>query len=83
MSAPETDSIGEYLISCRDADEYQAMFALTSTDLVGSVLDCPGGGSSCTLLADLVRTGTAARVRAVDHEFQRGAGRMLELDARC
>jgi hypothetical protein len=42
---------GEYLISARSFVEYTAMFALTSDDLRGSVLDCPGGGASFTATA--------------------------------
>lgn len=57
MSAPEADSLGEYLISSRDLAEYRAMFALTDADLAGSVLDCPGGGASFT---------AAARARGID-----------------
>jgi len=62
MTAPDTDSIGAYLISCRDLDEYRAMFALTEADLAGSVLDCPGGGSSFTATA----TAGGTDARAVD-----------------
>lgn len=51
MSTPSTDSIGDYLISSRDLQEYRAMFALTDADLAGSVLDCPGGGASFTAAA--------------------------------
>jgi len=43
---------GDYLISARSFDEYRAMFALTGSDFCGSVLDCPGGGSSFTALAN-------------------------------
>lgn len=49
---PDPDNVGDYLISARSFDEYCAMFALTGTDLSGSVLDCPGGGSSFTALAN-------------------------------
>lgn len=42
---------GEYLISARSFVLYTAMFALTSEDLRGSVLDCPGGGASFTATA--------------------------------
>lgn len=45
------DGFGEYLISARSFAEYTAMFALTSDDLRGSVLDCPGGGASFTATA--------------------------------
>lgn len=48
----DADNVGDYLISARSFDEYRAMFALTGSDLCGSVLDCPGGGSSFTALAN-------------------------------
>jgi Methyltransferase domain len=48
----DPDNVGDYLISARSFDEYRAMFALTGSDLCGSVLDCPGGGSSFTALAN-------------------------------
>jgi len=67
MTAPDADSIGEYLISSRDLVEYRAMFALTDTDLAGSVLDCPGGGSSFTATA---RAG-GTDARAVDPVYAR------------
>jgi hypothetical protein len=46
----DPDDVGDYLITARSFDEYRAMFALTGSDLCGSVLDCPGGGSSFTAL---------------------------------
>jgi hypothetical protein len=49
---PDPDNVGDYLISARSFDEYRAMFALTGSDLSGSVLDCPGGASSFTALAN-------------------------------
>jgi hypothetical protein len=49
---PDPDRVGDYLISSRSFDEYRAMFALTDSDLSGSVLDCPGGASSFTALAN-------------------------------
>jgi hypothetical protein len=49
---PDPDNVGDYLISARSFDEYRAMFALTSGDLSGSVLDCPGGASSFTAQAN-------------------------------
>lgn len=49
---PDPDDVGDYLISARSLDEYRAMFALTGGDLSGSVLDCPGGASSFTALAN-------------------------------
>lgn len=48
---PDPDNVGDYLISARSFDEYRAMFALSYRDLSGSVLDCPGGGSSFTACA--------------------------------
>jgi SAM-dependent methyltransferase len=51
---PDPDNVGDYLISARSFDEYRAMFALTGNDLSGSVLDCPGGASSFTALANQV-----------------------------
>jgi methyltransferase family protein len=55
---PDPDNVGDYLISSRSFDEYRAMFALSGSDLSGSVLDCPGGASSFTALAN--RAGAAA-----------------------
>ena len=49
---PDPDNVGDYLISARSFDEYRAMFALTGSDLSGSVLDCPGGASSFSALAN-------------------------------
>ena len=49
---PDPDNVGDYLISARSFDEYRAMFALTGSDLSGSVLDCPGGASGFTALAN-------------------------------
>jgi hypothetical protein len=49
---PDPDNVGDYLISARSFAEYRAMFALTGSDLSGSVLDCPGGASSFTALAN-------------------------------
>jgi predicted RNA methylase len=52
VSIPDADNVGEYLISSRSAREYEAMFALTETDLRGrGVLDCPRGASSFTAAA--------------------------------
>lgn len=48
----DPDDVGDYLITARSFAEYRAMFALTDSDLCGSVLDCPGGGSSFTALAN-------------------------------
>lgn len=42
----ELPNIGRTLVSARSFDEYVAMFALTKADLVGSILDCPGGAAS-------------------------------------
>lgn len=47
----DPNDIGDYVISARSFDEYRAMFTLTDEDLNGSILDCPGGGSSFTALA--------------------------------
>lgn len=55
---PDPDNVGNYLISARSFDEYRAMFALSGGDLSGSVLDCPGGGSSFTACAN--QTGASA-----------------------
>jgi SAM-dependent methyltransferase len=51
---------GDFLISARSFDEYRAMFALTELDLRGSILDCPGGGSSFTALAAAAGANAAA-----------------------
>lgn len=55
---PNPDDIGDVLVSARSFLEYRAMFALGDSDLVGPVLDCPGGGSSFT--AGAVARGAAA-----------------------
>jgi SAM-dependent methyltransferase len=55
-------TIGRTLVSARSFDEYVAMFALTSEDLAGSVLDCPGGAASFTAEA----RGRGSSVVAVD-----------------
>jgi hypothetical protein len=61
-SHPDADNVGDYLISSRSFDEYQAMFMLTKRDLCGRILDCPGGGSSFAVQA----SDLGARVTAVD-----------------
>ncbi|UFS98002.1 methyltransferase domain-containing protein [Nocardia huaxiensis] len=38
--------LDDMLVTSRSAAEYRAMFALTDTDLAGSVLDCCAGGAS-------------------------------------
>jgi Methyltransferase domain len=45
------DNVGDYLVSSRSLREYEAMFALTESNLRGAVLDCPGGASSFTVQA--------------------------------
>jgi len=50
-ATPDPDNVGEYLISSRSFAEYEAMFALSSHDFRGAVLDCPGGASSFTTMA--------------------------------
>ena len=47
-SHPDADNVGEYLISSRSVQEYEAMFTLTDADFRGRLLDCPGGASSFT-----------------------------------
>ncbi|MCZ2818469.1 class I SAM-dependent methyltransferase [Modestobacter sp. VKM Ac-2984] len=80
----EARSIGEFLVSARDADEYRAMFDLTDGDLTGRVLDCPGGGASFTATAcargvDAVAVDPvyaappAALIAQLDAELARGA----------
>lgn len=49
--AVDPDNVGDYLISARSFEEYLAMFGLTDADLTGTILDCPGGGSSFTARA--------------------------------
>ena len=77
-------SIGDYLISSRSFAEYQAMFALTTADVAGRVLDCPGGGSSFTatlweqggdaVAADPVYAAPAAElIDRLDGEVRRGS----------
>jgi hypothetical protein len=55
-------NIGRTLVSARSLDEYVAMFALSPSDLAGSILDCPGGAASFT--AEARQAGIA--VTAVD-----------------
>lgn len=80
----EPRSIGQFLVSARDADEYRAMFDLTDDDLTGRVLDCPGGGASFTATAcargvDAVAvdpayaTPPAALIAQLNAELARGA----------
>lgn len=45
---PSPSGIGDMVITSRSLDEYRAMFALSDADLMGSILDCPGGASSAT-----------------------------------
>lgn len=47
-STPDPDNVGDYLISARSFEEYVAMFDLGPSQLRGSILDCPGGGSGFT-----------------------------------
>jgi hypothetical protein len=82
-STSDPDNVGDYLISARSFEEYVAMFGLTDEDLRGSVLDCPGGGSSftagagargaCAIAADpIYDMPTAALQRLVLDEADRG-----------
>ncbi len=51
ISQPDPDNVGDYLISSRSFEEYEAMFELNDTDFRGRLLDCPGGASSFTARA--------------------------------
>ncbi|MEU9077896.1 methyltransferase domain-containing protein [Kitasatospora sp. NPDC048538] len=55
------------LVSARSFAEYRAMFGLTARDLVGSVLDCPGGAGSFVAEAG----GRGVDAVAVDREYAR------------
>lgn len=57
QSIPDS-GIGEVLVSSRGLEEYRAMFGLSESDVVASVLDCPGGASSAT--AELCEAGAHA-----------------------
>ncbi|MEV0294600.1 methyltransferase domain-containing protein [Nocardia sp. NPDC050710] len=44
---PDTDILGEFLISARSLAEYRAIFTLADSDLrARRILDCPGGAAS-------------------------------------
>jgi hypothetical protein len=58
--SPDPDNVGDYLISARSFEEYRAMFDLAEADLRGTVLDCPGGGSSFTARARALGAGAVA-----------------------
>lgn len=75
---PDPGHVGDYLISSRSFDEYRAMFALTDSDLSGSVLDCPGGASSFTALANQA----GASAIAADPAYARPRDYMEEIQ-RC
>ena len=66
---------GDYLISARSFDEYLAMFALAESDIRGTILDCPGGGSSFTALA----SAAGADVTAADPAYAAEAEQLGEL----
>lgn len=68
---PDPDNVGEYLISARSYDEYRAMFALADNDMAGSILDCPGGGSSFTAQTNANGVSAVAvdPVYGLDHEW--------------
>jgi hypothetical protein len=66
-------SIGEYLISARSFEEYQAMFALADGDLTEGVLDCPGGGAGFTAAA----RGRGIEAVAVDPVYAMPADRLV------
>jgi hypothetical protein len=74
-SHPDADNVGDYLISSRSFDEYQAMFTLTKRDLCGRILDCPGGGSSFAVQA----SDLGARVTAVDPVYAIATSALQEL----
>ena len=74
-SHPDADNVGDYLISSRSFDEYQAMFMLTKRDLCGRILDCPGGGSSFAVQA----SDLGARVTAVDPVYAIATSALQEL----
>jgi SAM-dependent methyltransferase len=78
MTAPDPDDVGDYLVSSRSFAEYEAMFALTATDLAGSVLDCPGGGSGFTAEA----AARGAHAVAVDPVYALPAAELARLALR-
>ncbi|AOW94175.1 hypothetical protein BFN03_19840 [Rhodococcus sp. WMMA185] len=74
MTSTGGQSIGEYLISSRSMAEYRAMFALSNSDLAGTVLDCPGGGSSFTASAHELGVDAVA----VDPVYRRPAAEIAQ-----
>ncbi|MCW2603053.1 MAG: hypothetical protein JWN61_1188 [Pseudonocardiales bacterium] len=71
----DPDNIGDYLISARSFDEYVAMFDLVDADFRGSILDCPGGGSSFTVGA----SNRGADARAIDPAYSMPADDLAAL----
>lgn len=75
MKHPDTDKLGEFLVSARSLAEYRAIFDLTDNDLRGRILDCPGGASSFTCEA----SDLGALVTAADPVYARPAAELREL----
>jgi hypothetical protein len=71
----DPDNVGDYLISSRSFQEYEAMFMLTEGDLQGRLLDCPGGASSFTAIA----SDRGALVTAVDPVYAMPTTELLDL----
>jgi hypothetical protein len=72
---PDADNVGEYLISSRSFQEYEAMFMLAEGDFRGRLLDCPGGASSFTSQA----SDRGAVVTAVDPVYAMPTSELREL----
>lgn len=63
MASEHRTSMGDMLVTARPLDEYLAMFALASHEIVGKrILDCPGGASSFAAEA----SAAGAKVTAMD-----------------
>ncbi|QIS09440.1 methyltransferase domain-containing protein [Nocardia arthritidis] len=67
MTHPDTETLGEFIISARSLAEYRAIFGLTASELRGRILDCPGGAAGFTAEA----SDLGAQVIAVDPIYTR------------
>lgn len=74
-ASADPSDFGDYLISARSFNEYLAMFALQDGDIRGSILDCPGGGSSFTALA----SAAGADATATDPAYGAPADQLADL----
>ncbi|MET7767069.1 methyltransferase domain-containing protein [Nocardia sp. NPDC005366] len=73
---PDSDALGEFLVSARSLAEYRAIFALSDAELRHRrILDCPGGASSFTAEAGEL----GAHVTAADPIYARPATQLRSL----